>query len=103
MAAATKESGELAIHAFASEDSHTPSITSQAQDIGRKDQEQMPSYTSREPYGIYPSKHNGTFDTISNSSFYTPIDGYEGKHRYDPTFEWEPKEEKKLVRKVNNS
>lgn len=51
-------------------------------------------------YGIDPSKHNATFERFGDESFYTPIENYEGKHRYDPTFEWEPKEEKKLVRKV---
>ncbi|KAM0802956.1 major facilitator superfamily domain-containing protein [Usnea florida] len=30
-----------------------------------------------------------------------PLESYEGKHRYDPKFEWEPKEEKKLVRKLD--
>ena len=45
-------------------------------------------------------KYHGTFDTINEKSFYTPIERYEGKHRYDPEFEWEPKEEKKLIRKV---
>ena len=31
---------------------------------------------------------------------YTPIDSYEGRHRYDPTFTWTAEEERKLVRKV---
>jgi hypothetical protein len=31
---------------------------------------------------------------------YRPVDSYEGLHRYDPDFEWEPEEEKKVVRKV---
>lgn len=31
---------------------------------------------------------------------YRPVDSYEGLHRYDPDFEWEPQEEKKVVRKV---
>jgi hypothetical protein len=34
--------------------------------------------------------------------FYKPIDRYEGKHRYDPDFVWEPEEERKVVRKVRN-
>ena len=46
------------------------------------------------------AQHKGTFETISDSSYYTPIDKYEGRHRYDPNFQWEPKEEKRLVRKV---
>ncbi|RVD87829.1 uncharacterized protein DFL_002037 [Arthrobotrys flagrans] len=32
---------------------------------------------------------------------YVPIDTYEGRHRYDPTYEWDPKEEKRLVRKID--
>lgn len=32
--------------------------------------------------------------------FYKPIASYEGLHRWDPYFEWTPKEEKQLVRKV---
>ena len=47
-----------------------------------------------------PSKHNVTFERFGDESYYTPIDSYEGKHRYDPKFEWEEHEEKKLVRKV---
>lgn len=34
-------------------------------------------------------------------SFYKPIDAYEGIHRFDPSFEWEAKEEKRLVRKID--
>jgi hypothetical protein len=31
---------------------------------------------------------------------YRPVDTYEGIHRFDPDFEWEPEEERKVVRKV---
>lgn len=41
-----------------------------------------------------------TFETESLESFYKPIHSYEGFHRFDPGFEWEAKEEKRLVRKV---
>ena len=51
-------------------------------------------------HGIDPSSHNATFQTFGDDSYYTPIDNYEGRHRYDPKFEWEPHEERKLVRKV---
>ena len=51
-------------------------------------------------HGIDPSRHNATFETFGDASYYTPIDNYEGPHRYDPKFEWEPQEERKLVRKV---
>ena len=43
---------------------------------------------------------NAFGDTDSLEEFYKPIDTYEGLHRYDPSFQWEPKEEKQLVRKV---
>ena len=33
---------------------------------------------------------------------YRPVDTYEGIHRYDPDFEWEPEEERRVVRKVSN-
>lgn len=34
---------------------------------------------------------------------YRPVDTYEGIHRYDPDFDWEPEEERKVVRKVRSS
>ena len=37
-------------------------------------------------HGVDPGKQVATFDTISNESFYVPIDAYEGRHRYDPKF-----------------
>ena len=33
--------------------------------------------------------------------YYAPIDTYEGRHRYDPTARWTPKEEKRLVRSLD--
>ncbi len=46
----------------------------------------------------------GVFDSVddTNDTFYAPIEAYEGRHRYDPKFEWEPREERRLVRKVSN-
>ncbi|WPH03473.1 Hypothetical protein R9X50_00635300 [Acrodontium crateriforme] len=41
------------------------------------------------------------FDNSSLDSFYKPIDSYEGRHRYDPSFEWDAKEEKRVVRKID--
>lgn len=41
-----------------------------------------------------------TFENESLESFYKPIDSYEGRHRYDPQFQWEPAEEKRVIRKV---
>jgi hypothetical protein len=42
------------------------------------------------------------FDTESFESYYKPIKSYEGYHRWDPNFQWEAKEENKLVRKVGS-
>jgi hypothetical protein len=41
-----------------------------------------------------------TFDNAEGVRFYKPMPKYEGLHRWDPKFEWEPEEEKKLVKKV---
>lgn len=46
--------------------------------------------------------HNQTFEAFGDVSYYRPVEQYEGGHRYDPKFEWRPKEEKRLVRKVRN-
>lgn len=46
--------------------------------------------------------HNQTFEAFGDVSYYKPVEQYEGSHRYDPKFEWKPKEEKRLVRKVRN-
>ena len=35
------------------------------------------------------------------ASFYKPVESYEGRHRFDPNFQWEPAAEKKVVRKVS--
>lgn len=43
-----------------------------------------------------------TFETESLEQFYKPIDSYEGAHRFDPKFEWEKKEERRVVRKVSH-
>jgi hypothetical protein len=45
----------------------------------------------------------GVFASVddTNDAFYAPIEAYEGRHRYDREFEWEPQEEKRLVRKVS--
>jgi hypothetical protein len=46
------------------------------------------------------SARDGTFENDTSEVFYEPIAEYEGRHRYDPSFEWDPKEEKRIVRKV---
>lgn len=52
----------------------------------------LPTRTVRE--------NNTTFERFGKASHHQPIERYEGSHRYDPQFEWELKEENKLVRKV---
>jgi hypothetical protein len=51
------------------------------------------------------ARHNNrtTFETESLESYYKPIDKYEGRHRYDPEFEWTAAEEKRVVRKASTS
>jgi hypothetical protein len=44
-----------------------------------------------------------TFDTAGLDSHYQPIEKYEGLHRYDPKFDWEPEEERRVVRKVRSA
>lgn len=47
----------------------------------------------------------GVFDNLDDSddTFYAPVEAFEGRHRYDPAFQWEPKEEQRLVRKVSDT
>lgn len=46
------------------------------------------------------STREATFDDKGLEEYYAPIGSYEGRHRYDPRYQWEHKEEKRLVRKV---
>lgn len=46
---------------------------------------------------------DSTFDQSEDIRYYKPIETYEGLHRWDPEFEWDEKEEKKLVRKVSRT
>lgn len=54
---------------------------------------------------VSEADHQTTGATFSGAGlkarFYKPMDQYEGKHRYDPDFEWEPEEERKVVRRVS--
>lgn len=53
-----------------------------------------------DPVLLTNKPQGGAFDNGSMEYYYKPKDNYEGAHRYDPQFQWEAKEEKKLVRKV---
>jgi hypothetical protein len=41
------------------------------------------------------------YETEDTKEIYKPIEGYEGAHRFDPSFQWDPEEERKLVRTVS--
>jgi hypothetical protein len=43
---------------------------------------------------------DAAFEMTEDARYYKPIDSYEGIHRWDPDFEWEEWEEKKIIRKV---
>ena len=96
-----KASGELAVSPILSRKRGSSSASSLEKDAFKGHETQ--DHARETIHGIDPSKHVATFDTFGHPSFYTPIENYEGKHRYDPTFEWEPKEERKLVRKVRTT
>ena len=48
-------------------------------------------------------KREATFASEGLQDFSKPIDSYEGRHRWDPKFEWDEKEEKRLTRKVSGN
>lgn len=52
--------------------------------------------------GQNPHGDSTTFASTGFDVYYRPSDGWEGLHRYDPEFVWEPSEERKLVRKVTS-
>jgi hypothetical protein len=43
-----------------------------------------------------------TYASAGLDAYYKPIERYEGYHRYDPNFDWEPEEERRLIRKVRS-
>lgn len=94
-----KASGEIAVGPLLTRKRRSSSASSSVEKNEFKGHETL-DHARKPSHSIDPSKHNATFETFGDESFYKPIDNYEGKHRYDPTFEWEPKEERKLVRKV---
>jgi hypothetical protein len=50
--------------------------------------------------GSTPHGDSTTFASAGLDAYYKPQPHWEGLHRYDPDFTWEPAEERKLVRKV---
>lgn len=51
--------------------------------------------------GLQKQHRGEAFAEGGSTKFYEPIPEYEGRHRWDPTAEWTPAEEKKLVRTVS--
>lgn len=90
-----------------------------------------PNATAANPTGVPPASDKSEFDMAGSASnsdtevhktglgrgragftfaarglgkdHYRPVESYEGIHRYDPDFEWEPEEEKRVVRKVRGT
>jgi hypothetical protein len=60
------------------------------------------SHTDIDKSGVRAREREAvTFDTAGLDAHYKPVESYEGIHRYDPKFEWEPEEERRVVRKVS--
>lgn len=57
--------------------------------------------SSKTKLGSVESLGHHVFETAESKEIYKPIEGYEGSHRFDPTFEWTAEEEKTLVRTVS--
>jgi hypothetical protein len=50
--------------------------------------------------GTTPHGDSTTFASAGLDAYYKPQPHWEGLHRYDPDFTWEPSDERRLVRKV---
>ena len=59
----------------------------------------LPPFESRED-NEGPSVQPSTFQVDGLETFYKPIQGYEGLHRYDPDYTWTSTDERAVVRKV---
>lgn len=55
---------------------------------------------SSKAVGVQKQHRGEAYAEGGSTKFYEPIPEYEGRHRWDPTAEWTPSEEKKLVRTV---
>ncbi|KAI9719788.1 MAG: hypothetical protein M1812_003276 [Candelaria pacifica] len=99
----SKSKADSNIHPSRYPGDNTPSVSSlespAVYDAGKGPLPQ--AFTSLADHKDEFQKRGRTFETFGDPSLYKPIDTYEGKHRYDPEFQWEPKEEKKLVRKLD--
>jgi hypothetical protein len=62
------------------------------------------SFTKKEPAAleaeVNTTNPGQAFENVGLEKFYKPIPTYEGYHRFDPEFQWEPEEERIVVRRV---
>lgn len=78
-----------------------PEVVLKADSASTSSQHNSESVKSRH---FASEREGGTFDGSGLSEdYYKPVATYEGIHRYDPKFDWEPEEERKIVRKVPTS
>lgn len=94
-------SGKIAVAPILARNDGPSSASSSEKDSGETSRALDHANASGHRFRVDPLKHNVTFETFGDPSFYAPIEQYEGKHRYDPKFQWMPKEERQLVRKVH--
>ncbi|KAL2406269.1 putative transporter [Exophiala dermatitidis] len=87
----------------------TPRSTGSSRDLEselKRDKEAVPTVASSLENGVASSNSSfisgdKTFLRVPGEDIYVPIDKYEGRHRWDPQFQWDPIEEKQLVRKID--
>ena len=86
------------------EDSKSPDVTSTEKSLENAKVAAATAYSSQsshdEPERPKTLLGEAAFDTTEYVRHYKPIETYEGIHRWDPEFEWEEEEEKKIVRTV---
>jgi hypothetical protein len=84
-----RDSSSVRIRASSNNNSSSPLISPNSK---RNDD----SFDDEDEASLKPS----TFQTDGLETFYKPIEGYEGAHRYDPEYVWSAADEGKVVRKV---
>jgi MFS transporter, ACS family, DAL5 transporter family protein len=57
--------------------------------------------SSSSKLGSHESLGQHVWETEEAKEIYKPIEGYEGAHRFDPSLQWTPEEEQRLVRTVS--
>ncbi|OBT72913.1 hypothetical protein VF21_07763 [Pseudogymnoascus sp. 05NY08] len=73
---------------------------SKAAEVGVAVSESGSDYSST-AVGLQKQHRGEAFAEGGSTKFYEPIPEHEGRHRWDPTAEWTPAEEKKLVRTLD--